>query len=410
MTDADRRFRVHPLWRQQWERNEDSPYQRLSEPDIAWRFAREIYRKDPAAAVDDDALDIGFGDGASRLVEKVGNTVGRVDEPGSRLVAQDREHGSPWDRSSISRESAREPGLIPAAPKALRPAEVRPADLSIRERIGNAAVDIGARLGAGSSTQQYLNRQATELADFVPGLNFAVGLNDAGRQIKAGNLAGGAAELGVSAVGILPGVGMVMKKGAKEIRLGGVFSDPARMQRAEDLGFRLDQPLYHGTDRDFRAFDLSKGGHSTHAISARHGVFSALDPETAGSFAEIASQGASRNWPRILPLIHRSKKQGVIDLQGDERDHEVAATLAQAWDEGFDAILVRNYTTPNGGKDRVLVVRDPAQLRSIFAKFDPKNVTSDDLLAGIIPLGPLGFGVSLDREREGEDAAHEDRS
>lgn len=39
MSDADRRFRVHPLWRLQWERDEDSPYQRLSEPDIAWRFA-----------------------------------------------------------------------------------------------------------------------------------------------------------------------------------------------------------------------------------------------------------------------------------------------------------------------------------------------------------------------------------
>lgn len=97
----------------------------------------------------------------------------------------------------------------------------------------------------------------------------------------------------------------------------------------------------------------------------------------------------------------------MIDLQGNERDHEVAATLAQAWDDGFDAILMRNYTTPNGGKDQVLVVKDPAQLRSIFAKFDPKNVTSDDLLAGVIPLGPLGFGFALGRAHENEPSVSE---
>lgn len=221
MAEAERTFRVHPLWRQMWERDQSSPYQRLSEPDLAWHFARELYRKDPDGVVDDDALDIGFGPGASRVAKvQINDPHNRVAELGQRLAEQDRNLGRTRDSAIVWRESIREPVLIPAPPTALRPMEIKPADLSIRERIGNAAMDVGAHLGAVSSTQRYLNRQTTALADFTPGLNVAVGLNDAGRKIRAGNVTDGSAELGLLTVGMLPGVGMVAKKGAKEIRLG----------------------------------------------------------------------------------------------------------------------------------------------------------------------------------------------
>jgi hypothetical protein len=57
--------------------------------------------------------------------------------------------------------------------------------------------------------------------------------------------------------------------------------------------------------------------------------------------------------------------------------------LADAWAQGHDSVLLKNYTLPGGISGDVLVVRDPAQLRSPFAQFDPAKRYSRDLLAGL---------------------------
>lgn len=54
--------------------------------------------------------------------------------------------------------------------------------------------------------------------------------------------------------------------------------------------------------------------------------------------------------------------------------------------------LFRNHTAPDGQtKKNVLIVRDPAQLRSRFAKFDPVKINSSDLLAGLFGAGATGL-------------------
>jgi hypothetical protein len=65
--------------------------------------------------------------------------------------------------------------------------------------------------------------------------------------------------------------------------------------------------------------------------------------------------------------------------------------LADAWDQGYDAVLLTNYPSP-GGKtgQQILVVKDPAQLRSRWAACDPRAITSADLLAG---LGAAAVGA-----------------
>jgi hypothetical protein len=83
-----------------------------------------------------------------------------------------------------------------------------------------------------------------------------------------------------------------------------------------------------------------------------------------------------------------------LELTGDEKNHEIAATLSKAWDDGFTSVLMRNYTTPGGKTPRdILIVRDPAQLRSPFAQFDPAKRNSRDLLASIAGL-PVAAGVA----------------
>jgi hypothetical protein len=56
--------------------------------------------------------------------------------------------------------------------------------------------------------------------------------------------------------------------------------------------------------------------------------------------------------------------------------------------------MLRNYTSPGGRSGDILVVKDPAQLRSPNAKFDPAKRNSNDLSASI--AGLLGSGAAVD--------------
>jgi hypothetical protein len=85
-----------------------------------------------------------------------------------------------------------------------------------------------------------------------------------------------------------------------------------------------------------------------------------------------------------------------LTLQGGEKNHEIAATLAQAWDDGYTSVLLKNYTSPGGKKGDILVVRDPNQLRSPYAAFDPARRDSADLLASFGGGGVLGGGAASD--------------
>jgi hypothetical protein len=72
-------------------------------------------------------------------------------------------------------------------------------------------------------------------------------------------------------------------------------------------------------------------------------------------------------------------------------NHEIAATLADAWERGHESVLLRNYTSPGGQTGDILVVRDPAQLRAPTAQFDPAKRNSRNLLAGTAGVSVLPF-------------------
>lgn len=154
-----------------------------------------------------------------------------------------------------------------------------------------------------------------------------------------------------------------------------------RMRRASAAGFDEAQ-VFHGTARDFDAFDLSRGGATTGASGiGRLGVSVTDDAEVASEFASRAARGEAG--ANVMPLRIRADKRGEIRLDGTETNLEVQATLQDAWDQGFDAVKLSNYTTPGGLTGRsMIVVRDPAQLRSVNAAFDPARRMSPNLLAG----------------------------
>jgi hypothetical protein len=71
----------------------------------------------------------------------------------------------------------------------------------------------------------------------------------------------------------------------------------------------------------------------------------------------------------------------------------MAATIENAWADGYDAVIVDNFTVAKGRKGSVLIVKDPAQLRVPWAKFDPTKRNSSNLLSGFAGTGLLGSTI-----------------
>lgn len=153
----------------------------------------------------------------------------------------------------------------------------------------------------------------------------------------------------------------------------------ARLGRAKDMGFYVGMPLYHGTNISFDAFDPALAAAKTNNPAARSAIFAAADPDTANEFVGTMSQDSS---PQVMKLLHRTHKPASIALDGTETNEEIAATLQHAFGMGYDAIRMTNYTTPSGQPGRtIFAIKDPAQLRSVNAKFDPNRKFDPDLLA-----------------------------
>jgi len=195
------------------------------------------------------------------------------------------------------------------------------------------------------------------------------------------DVAGGAMTGGIAASGLAGAErNALMSNGMGRGRSTLPMDQASRLARAEEMGFR-NEPVYHGTVGDIESFDLSRGGSQSRSRAGLEGVSVSPSPDVANEFAFSASQGAG-DGSTVLPLRYRSSRQARLGLDGTEKNLEVAATLDAAWDQGFDSVRLLNYSTP-GGKtgQEVVVVRNPNQLRSVNAAFDPAMKDSANLLA-----------------------------
>lgn len=130
------------------------------------------------------------------------------------------------------------------------------------------------------------------------------------------------------------------------------------MDRAMAMGF--DTPAYHGTTDDFVAFDKAKRGSSTDNGWYGPGEYSSPHPSAADAYT-------MSKWPEykpganIMPVILKNP-ESIENKFGN----------------------VTEYVT-----------REPNQIRSRFAAFDPSKRESADLLAGLAPYVGIGGLISL---------------
>jgi len=251
------------------------------------------------------------------------------------------------------------------------------------------------------------------LAEFTPLSGQALAGEDMGKAYNAGDWAG----VGLATLGMIPGY----KVGGKAIRkatddmlskiTGQVISElpmdqSSRMARAKEMGFRTNMPVYHGSADRFTGFDRAQAGRTTGTELGRSAAaWVSPDPEVASEFARLAekahrAEGLSAS-QQVYPLYHRTQNPVTAELDGDETHLEVAGTLKDLFDDGHDAVMIKNFSTPQG-KKKIIAIRDPEQLRSIFAKFDPKNINSSDLVASLAALGIMANEIDR-HETQGED-------
>jgi hypothetical protein len=161
------------------------------------------------------------------------------------------------------------------------------------------------------------------------------------------------------------------------------MDEASRMARARKMGFFTDAPLYHGTAREFPAFSLTPPARNSLGPLAQTGVSTTKDPAYASGFAALSSHLGTGSYPQVLPLLHRAEKSARIDATGLSMS-EVALAVRDAWAAGHDAVVIQNYTRGPFGRvapTEHVIVRNPNQLRSRFAGFDPSKSHLADLLA-----------------------------
>lgn len=183
------------------------------------------------------------------------------------------------------------------------------------------------------------------------------------------------------------------------VKMLGLPENNTAMDRAKALGFGND--VYHGTTKNFPAFDTSKLGAS--GVDAAEGVFTANNPKIANEFTW---SNGSQDGANVMPLILRTSDPVKASTVLDGTTGSAAArVLQQAKRAGYDRVDFP--TNMLGAEGTTQVVFDPSRIRSRFAAFDPARVNENDLLGAadptllaLIAAGTGGYALSNRQRRD----------
>lgn len=266
----------------------------------------------------------------------------------------------------------------------------------------------------------------TGAVDFVPGAGEAAGVGDVRREVQQGNYPGAALAGVATALGVIPVIGDVAGKAVRGVGDELNMSQAARMQRAtnQERPFNVNQEWYIGTpvniestpEKGFRASKTENVGRDvifgtdSPLIAeeySRGTVSFEVDPIT-GKFPVVEShyrnQAPSGGVYRVFSGAQNPK---IINAEGKKWFQIPMNNLTStAFDEGHDAVIYENIIDSMYGSSfpsNVIVWKNPSDVRSVNAAFDPSKRSSGELLAsltgGAVGLSALNQLVPRNEER-----------
>lgn len=190
--------------------------------------------------------------------------------------------------------------------------------------------------------------------------------------------------------------GALAMGGAKQLSNNLPMDELSRLSRAKDMGFHTD--LFHGTGSDITEF-----------VPQRRGLYLTDQPEIANIYANSASKGSSTSvraatadaGPNVMPLKLRGEVLEISDLGPDGSHGWSSDNLANALgvrledyaagtrmrdmnniarERGYSAIKVADMMDLGGIQSQWKLL-DPTAVRSRFARFDPDQINSADILS-----------------------------
>jgi hypothetical protein len=302
-----------------------------------------------------------------------------------------------------------------------------PFNPAFRETMRASISDLlGGRAIGGTPTQRYRANIAdmlTGAVEMAPGVGEAVGVTDTRQAIRSGDYGTAAILGGATALGMVPVIG---DAASRAIREGLDMSTAARMQRAagQERPFDINQEWYIGTpvnieatpEKGFRAAKTENVGRDVIfgtdspliAEEYSRGTVSFDEDPLTGKFPVIESnyrnQSPTGGVYRVFSGAQNPKR---IDAKGKKWfELPMNQITSNAFDEGHDAVIYENIIDSmynSSFPSNVIVWKNPSDVRSIKAAFDPSKRSSGELLAsvagGAVGLSALNQLVPRNEER-----------
>jgi hypothetical protein len=211
------------------------------------------------------------------------------------------------------------------------------------------------------------------------------------------------------------------------------MSKKARMQRARDMGFDTDTPLYHGTVDDFSSFSRDQRGKVAPSMSSKRATWAASDPDVAEGYMNLAEGGGVQrlidesgaaeragDWDLSHDLMaeaERLEQAGIVTEGGNimpirapknalpfnaegqrysADDYILMDKVNEAQRGDYDAVRIDEFVDNADWSNHIeathMGIFDPTNIRSKFARFDPRLKHLANLSAGV---GGVSLGATL---------------
>jgi hypothetical protein len=175
------------------------------------------------------------------------------------------------------------------------------------------------------------------------------------------------------------------------------MDEASRMARAKAQGNTTD--VYHATGKDFTQFDNSKSVRQAYGAATHV----AADPALANMFARQLDEGG-----RVMPLKVNLGKVADADTfkqYAAKNDWDIPKTTQALINDGYESVSYSHgqFFTPQDGRlvgslpgqDQAYAILNPANIRSRFARFDPEQAGSSNIMAARVGGVPVpGFSVA----------------